>query len=148
MKRIVSLLLLSCTLLTVMAQNEAKQVQVYQPKTDSYDMVNVIDLLGDWQNTSSVSPTAIHSTTPKSYVMLGSGNQVRVNDIWVQDYPTKLRNCTWHIVDANLILYSPDLGKVELEIVRVGKSSYYEFVLNQVTYRKLVNRSDKKLDSI
>jgi hypothetical protein len=146
MRKFNLILLLLCAVLVAAAQEDPEQVRIYQPKTDSYTMINVIDLLGEWSNISSVTPTAIRST-PESFVSLVNGYRVRVNDIWVEDYPTKMRNCTWSIVDSSLILSSPDLGKVELEITRVGEGAYYEFVLNQVTYRKLVNRSSKTRDA-
>jgi hypothetical protein len=137
-----------CIIPSAYAQDKSEQVKVYSPQEDSYEMINLIDLLGEWRNISSVTPTSIRSRAPESFVSINSGNRVIVKDVWVEDYTNKLRNCTWFIVDSNLVLLSPDLGKVQLDIVKVGKSRYYEFMLNQVTYRKLVNRSSKKSDTI
>jgi len=107
-------------------------------------MIAMNDLLGEWRNTSSIIPTSIRSNAPESFISINNGRRVIINDSWKEDYANKMRNCTWDVVDSHLILMSTDLGKTQIEIVKVGKSEYYEFMLNQITYRKLVNRSDKK----
>jgi hypothetical protein len=144
MRQINLFLLIWCFSLAARGQDAESQVRVDILGGDSYEMINMIDLLGEWRNTSSIIPTSIRSNTPESFVSINNGRKVIINDSWKEDYANKMRNCTWAVVDSRLILMSTDLGKTEIEIVKAGKSGYYEFMLNQVTYRKLVNRSDKK----
>jgi hypothetical protein len=103
-------------------------------------LVNAIDLIGPWKNISSTSPI-VGSNVPKALVEISNGNIVIVNDAWKEDYPNKLRNCTWKIVDHELQFNSPDLGFVTIDIEKLKGSNYFEFTFNSFTYRKLVNLS-------
>jgi hypothetical protein len=144
MKQISLFLVLWCLSLASPGQDTKSHVRVDILGGDSHEMINMNDLLGEWRNTSSIIPTSIRSNAPESFVSINNGRRVIINDSWKEDYANKMRNCTWDVVGSRLVLLSTDLGKTEIEIVKVGKSGYYEFMLNQVTYRKLVNRSDKK----
>ena len=144
MRQINLFLLIWCFSLAARSQDPENQVRVYISGGDSYEIINMNDLLGKWRSTSSIIPTSIYSTAPESFVSINNGRGVIINDSWKEDYANKMRNCTWAVVDSRLILLSTDLGKTEIVIVKVGKGEDYEFMLNQVTYRKLVNRSDKK----
>ncbi len=144
MRQITLFLLIWCFGLAARGHDPENQVRVDIAGGDSYEMININDLLGVWRSTTSINPTSIRSTAPESFVSINNGRGVIINDSWKEDYTNKMRNCTWAVVDSNLFLLSTDLGKTEIEIVKVGKGEFYEFMLNQVTYRKLVNRSDKK----
>lgn len=133
-----------CFSLAAPCQDTDRQVRVDIPGGDSYEMINMNDFLGTWRNTSSITPTAIFSGAPKSFVTIANGGRFIINDEWKEDYPNKMNNCTWYIVDSSLIVMSTDLGKTKLEFVKVADSEYYELMFNQVTYQKLINRSDKK----
>ncbi|HEX6891549.1 MAG TPA: hypothetical protein VF141_12655, partial [Chryseolinea sp.] len=137
-------LLVSCFSLSAQGQENEGRVRVALSGGDSYEMINVIDLLGEWKSTSSIIPTSIRSTAAERSVSINNGSRVIINDSWKEDYANKMRGCTWAVVDSRLVLMSTDLGKTEIDIVKVGKTGYYEFRLNQITYRKLVIRSDKK----
>ena len=144
MKQISLFLIIWCFSLTARGQDTESHVRVDILGGDSHEMINMNDLMGEWRNTSSIIPTSIRSNAPESFVSINNARRVIINDSWKEDYANKMRNCTWNVVSSRLVLMSTDLGKTEIEIVKVGKSGYYEFMLNQVTYRKLVNRSDKK----
>ena len=143
MRQINLFLLIWCFSLAARSQDPENLVRVYISGGDSYEIINMIDLMGEWRSILSIIPTSIYSNAPRSFVSI-NGRGVIINDYWKEDYPNKMRNCTWAVVDSRLILLSTDLGKTEIVIVKVGKGEDYEFMLNQVTYRKLVNRSDKK----
>jgi hypothetical protein len=144
MRQISLFLLVSCFSLAAHGQDSQGQVKVDLSGGDSYEMINMIDLLGEWKSTSSIIPTSIRSTVAERSVSFNSGRRVFINDSWKEDYANKMRGCTWALVDSRVVLMSTDLGKTEIEIVKVGNTGYYEFMLNQITYRKLVVRSDKK----
>ena len=144
MRQINLFLLIWCFSLVARSEDPENQVRVVISGGDAYEITNMNDLLGKWRSTSSIIPTSIYSTAPESFVSINNGRGVIINDSWKEDYANKMRNCTWAVVDSRLILLSTDLGKTEIVIVKVGKGEDYEFMLNQVTYRKLVNRSDKK----
>ena len=144
MRQINLFLLIWCFSLVARSEDPENQVRVVISGGDAYEITNMNDLLGKWRSTSSIIPTSIYSTAPESFVSINNGRGVIINDSWKEDYANKMRNCTWAVVDSRLFLLSTDLGKTEIVIVKVGNSEQYEFMLNQVTYRKLVNRSDKK----
>ena len=143
MRQINLFLLIWCFSLVARSEDPENQVRVVISGGDAYEIINMNDLLGKWRSTSSIIPTSIFSGAAESFVSI-NGRGVIINDSWKEDYTNKMRNSTWAVVDSRLFLLSTDLGKTEIVIVKVGKSEQYEFMLNQVTYRKLVNRSDKK----
>ena len=144
MRQISLLLLIWCMTLAARGQDNEGQVRVNLLGGESYEMINMIDLQGEWKSTSSIIPTSIRSAPAERSVSISNGRRVIINDTWKEDYANKMRGCTWAVVDSRLFLMSTDLGKTEIEIVKVGKTGYYEFMLNQIIYRKLVIRSDKK----
>lgn len=108
--------------------------------TDESMEVNTIDLIGVWRNISSTLPI-VGSNVPKATIEISNGNIVAINDAWKDDYPNKLRNCTWRVVDKELQFRSPDLGEVSVEIEKLKDSNFFELTINTFTYRKLVNLS-------
>lgn len=115
-------------------------VRVTLQGTDASIMINTIDLIGFWKNTASTSPI-LNSAVPASSIEITNGHILNVRDAWREDYPNKMNNCTWAIVDHKFQLRSPDLGRVNIEIEKLQDSNLYEFTLNNVTYRRLVNVS-------
>jgi len=116
------------------------QVLVTIKGSDSSVLVNAIDLIGTWRNISSTLPI-VGSNVPKAVIDISNGNIVTINDAWREDYPNKLKNCTWKIVDQHLEFRSPDLGRTTIEIEKLVNSNFFELTINTFTYRKLVNLS-------
>jgi hypothetical protein len=116
------------------------QILVSIKGTEESMLVNTIDLIGVWRNISSTLPI-VGSNVPKANVEISNGNMVAINDAWKEDYPNKLRNCTWRVVDKELQFQSPDLGEVSVEIEKLKDSNFFELTINTFTYRKLVNLS-------
>lgn len=115
-------------------------VQVYTRGTDSFILVNTIDLIGTWRNISSTLPI-VGSNVPQATIEISNGNIVTIKDAWKDDYPNKMKNCTWKVVDKELQFHSPDLGGVSVEIEKLKDSSFFELTINSFRYRKLVNLS-------
>lgn len=138
------ILLLVLAVLPVSAQKVNKSnnaVKVNLQGTDASILINTIDLIGTWKNTASAAQILNNSFTISS-IEITNGRTLIVNDAWREDYPNKMKNCTWAIIDDELQLRSPDLGRVKIEIEKLENSNFYEFTLNNVTYRKLVNVSN------
>jgi len=118
---------------------EENQVRVYLPGSDSSFLMNSIDLIGTWRNICSTSPI-FDSNVPQATLEINIGHLVRVSDAWKEDYPNKLRNCTWKLVGNEMQFSSPDLGTIKVGFEKVNnKSRHFELTFNGYTYRKLVN---------
>ncbi len=120
----------------------AEQVRVSIKDTDSTLLVNTIDLVGIWKNTSSVQPI-LGSNVPQSVVEITNGHLVYINDAWIDDYPNKLKNCSWAIVDQNMLFRSPDLGQLTIDVEKMKNDNFFEITINTFTYRKLINLSSR-----
>lgn len=135
--------LIALTTFSQQAAAENDQILVSVKNSDKQIKLNVVDLNGTWMNVASTRPI-VGSNVSQSYVELTMGHRVNIRDAWTEDYAGRVKNCTWTVVDQSLQFYSPDLGKVEINIEKLEYGNYYEFTLNNVTYRKLVNTSRNK----
>ncbi len=135
-----TLILVSVIGFTQSIEPNQTQVRVSIEDRDSTILINVIDLIGEWKNVSSTLPI-VGSNVPKAVIEIRNGNQVIINDAWREDYPNKLKNTTWIIVDDNLQFNSPELGKIEVDISKLKKSNTFEMIINTFTYRRLINLS-------
>jgi hypothetical protein len=102
--------------------------------TDSTMLINVIDLIGIWRNVSAAYPA-------DGTIEIANGNRVMINDAWKEDYPNKLKNSTWRIVDERLEFRSPELGSVIVDVEKLANSRVYELTIYNFTYRQLINPS-------
>ena len=140
-KLILFSLLFSVSVIGLSQSNKSDQVRVSIKGADSTFLVNTIDLIGSWKNIASAYP--IPGITRISQVVeITNGNLVTINDAWTEDYPNKLKNCTWKIVDNELQFHSPDLGNLTIDVEKLKGSSFFELTVNNFTYRKLINLSD------
>lgn len=120
-----------------------EQVRVYLKGTDSSILINSIDLIGTWKGIASMDPI-VNSKVPQSSIELTSGHIAVVNDAWREDYPNKLRNCTWAVLNNDIQFRSPDLGTIKVELEKLHDSNFFELTINNVTYRKYVNISSNQ----
>lgn len=137
-------LLLACIATICLAQPQADQiVNVLVKGTDETVPFRMVDLLGHWKNSTSVSPI-LGSQTAEGYLVLRPGNFVQISDSWADDYPNKLSSARWEIEDGGLQLRSPEIGKLPVSIVKIGDMNLLELTVNNITYRKSIARSGRK----
>jgi hypothetical protein len=116
------------------------KVRVQIKGEETTDFININDLLGAWKNISTTTPI-FNSNVPKGWLELLNGNMVSVKDAWVEDYPSKLTNSRWKVVDNELVIYSPELGEVLVSIEKFKDSSTYEITILSYSYRRIINKS-------
>ncbi len=136
------LILISVIGFTQSTHPNQAQVRVSIKDTDSTMLINAIDLIGEWRNISSTL-RIFNSNVSNAVIEIRNGNQVIINDAWSEDYPNKLRNTTWTIVDDQLQIRSPELGKMTIDVEKLKGSNFFELTINNYTYRKVVNLSSK-----
>lgn len=136
MKKVIPLSILLFASLIGLSQNMKPKTLILVPikGTDSTMLINVIDLTGIWRNVSATYPV-------DGTIEIVNGNTMIINDTWKEDYPNKLKNSTWGIVDEALEFRSPEFGKVIVDIKKLENSRVFELTINNFTYRKLVNLS-------
>ena len=107
-------------------------------------LINVIDLVGVWNSISS-TPAILNAPTKPATVEILNGNLIFIKDGWQEDYPNKLRNSTWKIVDKELEIYAPETGSIPVKLEVLKGSNRFDLTINNFTYRKTLVLSSEPI---
>lgn len=141
MKKLIAIILtISCLNGFSQVENENNLVRVEIQGTDETVLINAIDLVGIWTNIASTPPILNSFPITSSYptIEIQNGFIVTINDVWREDYPNKLKNSTWKIIDNELEFYTPEAGTLPVLLSKLKGSNRFDLTVNNFTYRKTV----------
>jgi hypothetical protein len=130
--------------LLAQSNQQQEKVRVIMEGTDSTFLINTIDLIGIWTGLSSHQPILNNQVINNPSIEIQFDALVKIKDGWQEDYPNKLRNTTWKIIDHELWFLAPDLGKIPVTLVALRGGSRFELIVNSSTYRRLISLSAKR----
>jgi hypothetical protein len=116
------------------------KVSVQIKGEETKEFIHINDLLGTWKNISTMTPI-LNSKVPTGWLELLNGNMVSIKDAWAEEYPNKLRNSRWKIVDKKLVISCAELGEVLVSVEKFKHSSTYDITISSYTYRRIINKS-------
>lgn len=119
-------------------ENENNLVRVEIQGTDETVLINAIDLVGIWTNIASTPPILNGFSYSVPTIEIQNGFLVTIEDGWQADYPNKLKNSTWKIIDNELEFYAPEVGAIPVSLSKLKGSNRFDLTVNNFTYRKTV----------
>lgn len=118
------------------------KVKIYISESDTYELLNMSELIGEWRNSSFNTPLAlieVEDEFPQTngQVAFGINGRVAIKDQTLESsYPNRLKNVLWRVEGTRLYLISSDLGKREVEVEWDSMKKEFQFTIDYIRYSK------------